>query len=354
MIVYHGTTQKRAKQICAVGFFPKKPSRRVWFAETKRYALGRAKTQARRTHDKPVVLTCELDLAQARQRFGRNKVFHNKHVIAIKAKVPVSVLRSFPGAVDTPVSPTELANWVNRLLGLKPHKGVSLRHPGIERLSDWVMNRLASGRRKIVKPTELVYMARRWVPEFFEGYIVDAEHLRAFRYVKTIKVETVIDDVAPEHEVRALEYLESPKVKRRVRGLQLLAEMEDPDLFEWCAMYLEDASVDMQVAALHTMLHCKSIEPDVIVPLADSEDKRIRAAAIAALAKHAHEDKEHWCRLGLIDPSACVRVETARILPDLDPVKHTSIFSIALHDPNPEIVRCADRLTRGKGYTTWR
>lgn len=108
MIVYHGTTQKRAKQICAVGFFPKKPSRRVWFAETKRYALGRAKTQARRTHDKPVVLTCELDIARARQRFGRNKVFHNNQVIAIKAKVPVSVLRSFPGAVDTPVTPTEL------------------------------------------------------------------------------------------------------------------------------------------------------------------------------------------------------------------------------------------------------
>lgn len=44
MIVYHGTTSRRAQRICAEGFLPKKPSRCVWFAENRRYALGRAKT----------------------------------------------------------------------------------------------------------------------------------------------------------------------------------------------------------------------------------------------------------------------------------------------------------------------
>lgn len=354
MIVYHGTTRKRAEQICAVGFLPKKPSRRVWFAETKRYALGRARTQARRTRDRPVVLTCEFDVGLARQRFGKNKVFHNNQVIAVKGKVPVSVLRSFPDVVDTPVTPTELADWVNRLLGLKRHKGVGSRHPGIERLSDWARKRLASRAVRTIKPRELVYMARRWVPEFFEGYVVDADHFKAFRHTKTIQVETVIDEVVPDQEAEALECLESPKAKRRIRGLKLLAEMGDPDLFEWCSMYLEDDSVEMRIAALHTMRHCPAIDPDVITPLADSEDKRIRAGAITALAKHAQDDKEYWCWLGLTDPSTCVRVETARVLPDLDPEKHRAVFSVALHDPNPEIARQAERLTRGKGYTTWR
>ena len=38
MIVYHGTTARRARRICQEGFLPKKPSRRVWFAEGRTYA----------------------------------------------------------------------------------------------------------------------------------------------------------------------------------------------------------------------------------------------------------------------------------------------------------------------------
>ena len=59
-MVYHGTTQNRARRICREGFLPKKPSRRVWFAESYGYALGRARTQAKRAKDHPAVLTCEL------------------------------------------------------------------------------------------------------------------------------------------------------------------------------------------------------------------------------------------------------------------------------------------------------
>ena len=70
MIVYHGTTSRRAHRICREGFLPKKPSRRVWFAESRRYALGRAKTQARRTRDSAVVLACEIDVDQIRITFA--------------------------------------------------------------------------------------------------------------------------------------------------------------------------------------------------------------------------------------------------------------------------------------------
>lgn len=92
MIAYHGTTDQRARRIAKEGFLPRKPSRRVWFAESRRYALGRAKTQARRASDRPVVLTCDLNLAQLRERLGARRIFHKNHIIAISAKVPVTVL----------------------------------------------------------------------------------------------------------------------------------------------------------------------------------------------------------------------------------------------------------------------
>jgi RNA:NAD 2'-phosphotransferase (TPT1/KptA family) len=67
MIVYHGTTRRRAERILVSGFLARKPSRRVWFARSRAYAEGRAKTQARRAHDRPAVLVCELDLQAYRR-----------------------------------------------------------------------------------------------------------------------------------------------------------------------------------------------------------------------------------------------------------------------------------------------
>ena len=132
MILYHGTTDRQARRICQEGFLPKKPSRRVWFAESRGYAEGRAKTQARRRRDRAVVLTCDINLPQMRDRLGARKMFRRNGVIAIDGFVPVTVLRSHP-SLEFPSSPEELAAWVNRLLGLKPYKGVGRRHPGIQR-----------------------------------------------------------------------------------------------------------------------------------------------------------------------------------------------------------------------------
>jgi len=351
MIVYHGTTSRRAQRICAEGFRPKKPSRRVWFAESQRYAFGRARTQARRARERAVVLTCDLDLEQMRERIGAKRVFRKSGVIAIEAHVPVSALRSYPGAFDQPSSPEELARWLNKILGLKPHKGVAKSHPGIDRLSRWVVHRMTSQPRSAVGARELLAMARRWLPEFFEDVTIDPETLVANRQARTIEVQ--IEAPAEPRDARedeALDCLVAAKPDRRIRGLAILAEMEDPDLFDWCAMFLDDESADVTVAALRTMLRCEEADSEVIVPLARSEDERIRAAATAALAKHAGKDAPHWLERGLKDPEACVRVETAALLSEIDPAEHRTICELALHDPDPEIRRRARKLTVGKGY----
>ena len=74
MILYHGTTRERAKRLCRIGFEPRRPSNKVWFATSKQYARNRAKVQARRAHDHPVVLTCEVDVPRLRWRQGDKKM----------------------------------------------------------------------------------------------------------------------------------------------------------------------------------------------------------------------------------------------------------------------------------------
>ncbi len=353
MIVYHGTTRRRAGRICLEGFLPRKPSKRVWFAKGHGYALGRARTQARRSHDRPVVLTCDIDLGRMRDRYGKKRVIYRSGILAIDAPVPVSVLRSHPGAADQPTTPRELAAWVNRLLRLKDYKGVSPRHPGVNRLSRWVVNRLAARTRSIIPKTQLVEMARRWLPEFFEGVVVDPKRLHASHTVRTIEVGVdpgTTADEARDREDQAVEYLMDANPKTRVRGLSLLAKTNDPDLFDWCVMHLDDEAPDVRIAALHAMRRCEDGAPEPIAPLAESDDKRVRGAAIAALARHAGKDAAGWVERGLKDPDPCVRLEAVALLPEFDPAKHPLIFDLALHDLNPSIVRRAEKLTGKKGH----
>jgi hypothetical protein len=352
MIVYHGTTVRRARRICEEGFVPKKPSRRVWFAESRAYALGRAKTQARRSHDRPVVLTCDLDLGYLRHRYGARRVLHRSRVIAVDGPVPVTVLRSHPAiGVDVPTTPDYLAKWVNAVLGLKPHKGVGAHHPGIDRLSRWICNRLQSAPRARVKPRQALEMARRYLPEFFEGFELDPDRAVAYRRVGSIAVRA--DEHTPEPDPRedeALECLGSEKARRRARGLRLLVTLRDPDLFDWGAMFLDDPSVDVRVAALGAMAKSETGEPEPLLPLASDANKRVRAGALTALAAHDPRSRTRWLERALKDPAPCVRLAAVRQLDRVEPEDHHDVFELALTDPNPDVARAARKLTAGKGY----
>ena len=351
MIVYHGTTERRARRICQEGFQPRKPSRRVWFAESRGYAERRAKQQARRRHDRAAVLTCEFTVNQMRRVLGSRRVFQRNGVIALDGPVPVTVLRSHPGS-EMPTSPEELAAWVNDVLGLKPHKGVGRRHPGIARLSRWVINRVSSQPDSRLSQGELLHMARQWLGEFFKDVEIDPDRLRARRTVQQIDVAPAADEPEPDpREQEALDCLQQTSGRCRVRGLKLLEGLDDPDLFEWCVMMLEDESPAVKVAALRTMACCQEGDAEMVEPFAASGDKRIRAAAIAALARHAGDDAPGWFERGLKDPSACVRMSTASALDGLDPAEHRALFELALHDPNPQVARTARKLTAGKGFS---
>ena len=357
MIVYHGTTVGRARKIATDGFLPRKPSRRVWFAVSLAYARGRAKTQARRAHDRPVVLTCDIDLAHFRGRYGKKRVLHGSGIVAIDGAIPPSVLLSSAEPLAFPSSPKELADWVNDVLGLKSYKGASPRSEGVLRLARWVANRANDARRRGIRRTELLDMARRFLPEFFEGVEIDPDRLLV---VRRLDMSAPPDEPPPDidpREQQALELLEDAAPKHTIHALTLLAEIADPDLFEWCSMVLDDDSPDVRVAALRTMQRCGEIDAETIEPLAGSSDKRIRGAAIAALARHGRSEtaKTKWFERGLKDPEPCVRLETVHVLSALDPATHRKIYQLAMYDPNPQVSHIAEKLAAGKGFpkVTW-
>ena len=182
-------------------------------------------------------------------------------------------------------------------------------------------------------------------PIFFDG---SRSHLKI--YASIILLNSVEFETEPllekvdSREENALDALAHAKPKRRIRGLELLAQLEHEDLYEWCTLLLADESVEVRTAALQTIVHCNDGDTELLLPFVESQNKRIRAAAIAALAKHSAEDAPHWFERGLKDREVCVRLETASLLPTLDAIEHREIFELALYDPNPEIRNLAQNL----------
>ena len=350
MIAYHGTTIQRARRICREGLRPLPPSRRVWFAEDRTYAYHRARTWARRTDDRAIVLTADVDVAALRQTLGPGRVMHRNQILAIDGPVPTSALRWHP-EVDLSATPEEVAEWVTEILGPHRRPSVDKRHPGVQRLARWIDHQVGSRHRSELRWTEILEAARKWLPEHFVGTQVDLGRVRANPLVGTVHVE--VDRRRPRYDPRADEavaLLNAAGAKSRVRGLELLAGIHDPHLFDWCTLLLGDESVTVQLAALEAMLACEDPHPDVLEPLASSDNKRLRGAALAALTAHGAAESPRWFARGLKDPCPCVRITVARQLGRLDPATHEGLFELALTDPNPDVVRFARKLAAGQPY----
>ena len=372
MILYHGTTRSSASQIRQHGFVPRRPSRRVWFASSRNYAKHRAHTKAKRANDRPVVLRCNLNLNAL--GLGGGRIVNQNGIVAIRGQVPASVLcedsrllGQLPPHLDIPHSAAGLAGWLNGILGLRPHKGIGRRHPGLQRLLTWLRNRADANPRGVITEQELLGVAQQWLPEFFEDVEVDFEHLRALpahgkaaRRARLSELEPGTeeeedDEAVGEQEEEILDCLMSAKPRRRVRGLKLLADLGGADLFEWTMMFLGDEDLSVQVAALEAMRASPDVNPALIADLATDDDRRIRAAALEVLAVHEADVEEDpgrrkWLWAGVTDPDTHVRLSMVKHLRELDPGEHRDIFETLLYDPNPEIARAARRLTVGKGF----
>jgi hypothetical protein len=315
----------------------------VWFAERRDLAQHRAEFQARQAHDDPVILPCEINLEHLRRQYGGHCVHYKHRCLAVDAPLPAAIVRKFPVGKRQPMSPVELSEWMRQLLFASRQHAPGKRHPGILALSNWIKQQLKPDATRIIPEAALVLKARELLPEYFEG-----------SRGQEGREETGEGRDRERHEEdQALEELFSEKPRQRTRGLQKLARLQAPDLFDCCTMCLEDDILNVQVVALRVLQQCDVIDEDRVKPFTEAHDRRLRGAAIAALAVHA-EDRAEWLRRGLTDPSVAVRREVAGLLPAMDAAEQRPAFDLARHDPNPDIRRLAERLVQGKGFEkTW-
>ncbi len=353
MIVYHGTTRRAARQIARDGFQPRSPSRRVWLSRSKSYAKQRAHAKSRHARDRPVVLAVDIDLKTLRQRYGSQQVRESGGVISINAAIPASSLRSHYG-LGMPETAEEIARWINAVLAVKAHKGVSPRHEGVLRLARWIDNRLATHPNARLGEKELLARAAQWLPDHFVAVEIDFEHLRVWpKVAREAQAQQAAFEVAgpgDRREEEAIACLESDKPQRQVRGLQLLADLDDPDLFEWCVLLLGAGPPQSAVGILKVMRRCADIQPELLVPYAESEHKAVRGAAIEVLVLRSGEQAPKWFWRGLTDPAPHVRLSAAKFLNRLDPRTHRDSFAAALYDPHPQVAQAARKLTQHMGF----
>ncbi|RKU06849.1 hypothetical protein C6503_25145 [Candidatus Poribacteria bacterium] len=345
MVFYHGTTLSSARGIIENGFRPRGGA--VWFTTNWNYAKNRAEQKARRKHGRPVVFKTELEVAELRAYLGNGKLHVHGSVIAIHERLSVQLLQS--NFFELLACPAALAQWINSQLGLYTHNGVSRNHWGIVRLAHWMDNRMRSGTGNRIDRQEFFQKGRQWLPAFFDKIPFSPEGLPIQHFQNdTIAVRVLYTDTPEESTespkadtryIKAMTDISDENPKRRVRGLQFLEKTGTEELFDWCVLHLEDESVDVVCNALRIMTRCDEGYIAPILPYAESADKRIRAGALAALAKHDLDDAERWFERGLKDPAACVRMAVAKLLPTLNRIEYQDLFDIARYDPNPVVKR---------------
>ena len=265
----------------------------------------------------------------------------------------MTVLRHAPGVWDPPSSEPELAAWLNDLLGLKAHRGVSRNDAGLIRLARWIRNRRTSQPHSRLRDSEIVERAAGWLPQWFQGVSVDPATLRVHRRAAEL---TVVADLersespADEFTDQAEEALASGNPRRRLRALQRLSRAGDPDLADWCALLLGDEDRMVRRKALELIGRSEDGDPHLLLPFAQCSHTGIRAAAVAGLARLGGAQAADWCARGLRDTDNAVRLAAARELALYDPRRHRRLFELALYDPHPRIAELARKLTAHRGY----
>ena len=180
----------------------------------------------------------------------------------------MTVLRHAPGVWDPPSSEPELAAWLNDLLGLKTHRGVSRNDPGLIR---WIRNRRTSQPLSRLRDSEIVERAAGWLPQWFQGVSVDHATLRVHRRAAELTVvpdlersESTADELIDEAE----EALASGNPRRRLRALLRLSRAGDPDLVDWCALLLGDNDRMVRQKALELIGRSEDGDPHLLLPFA--------------------------------------------------------------------------------------
>ena len=167
IVVWHGTSQARAKSILKEGFRPKVKKgeeRRIYFTQRPAVARGYAQRRSKSERDSPAVIQCAIDLNDYRdyQRRGEG-------IFAFKAqRISSEVVRRVTGHKREPREKLKkqqnhsdkitdialtfnsgrsaIAYWLNSYLGLNDDNRIPEDHAAAGKIKEWLDSQTDAGR----------------------------------------------------------------------------------------------------------------------------------------------------------------------------------------------------------------
>jgi hypothetical protein len=185
ILLWHGTSLRRANSIMESGFRSKK--RGVFFSSNIMTSLGFAERRAVDGNSEPAIFAAIYDLSRLKQ----GKQFHHRHHYIFKAGVATRIVKyllTYHGlysigkitteadrysddltdlAITQSSGNTGIAYWLNSFLDLDDLKCISENHPAVAEIKAWVDAQYENGRMIPITDEEILILAKECLPEYF-------------------------------------------------------------------------------------------------------------------------------------------------------------------------------------------
>jgi hypothetical protein len=187
--LWHGTTRDRARAIVEEGFKSKggeTGGKRIWFTRNPKEARRIAEHRANQRGEDAVVFQCQIDLWDYGE-YDRPKSNHyafNHHTISnavihrteglkrekFKKELGQKKLQKQLVDVDINALANELVvlYWINSYLKLEGEFAVSINHPAVAIIQDWINTQYSDGRETTISDEEILHLVMIHLPEYFD------------------------------------------------------------------------------------------------------------------------------------------------------------------------------------------
>jgi hypothetical protein len=186
--LWHGTTVDRARSITADGFRSKggeTGGKRIWFTRNPKEARRIAQNRSNQRGEEPVVFRCRIDLwdydEYDRPRTDHyafkhhtisNEVIHGteglKREKISKLKIKIRQQQLVDVGINEASNELVIVYWINSYLKLNGDSAVSVNHPAVTVIQDWVNTQYSQGRETPISDEEMLHLVLIHLPEYFE------------------------------------------------------------------------------------------------------------------------------------------------------------------------------------------
>ncbi len=167
VVVWHGTSQTRARSILEEGFKPKLVKKgvahRIFFTQNIAVARGYARSRSKGESDRPAIVVCAIDLNEYNDYENRGQGIFAFKAECISNEVVISVIglkkqprekpekRKKPRVELTDVAltfnsgPASIAYWLNSCLKLSDTDRIPEDHEAVGKIREWLDDQVEDG-----------------------------------------------------------------------------------------------------------------------------------------------------------------------------------------------------------------